>query len=65
VLMTQVFGFSTLILPYQGAPLLMTMHLGRIRTGDGARICIVLTVVTFVVLIPLNYLWWRLLGYFN
>jgi len=65
VLMTQVFGFSTLLLPYQGAPLLVTMQLGAIRTRDGIRLCIALTAVTFLVLIPLNYFWWDYLGYFH
>lgn len=65
VLMTQVFGFSTFLLPYQGAPLLMTMQLGQIRTGDGARLCIVLAIITFLILLPLNFAWWSLLGYFR
>jgi di/tricarboxylate transporter len=53
------------LLPYQGAPLLVTMQLGAIRTRDGIRLCIALTAVTFLVLIPLNYFWWDYLGYFH
>ena len=65
VLMTQVFGFSTFLLPYQGAPLLVTMQLGAIRTRDCIWLCIALTAVTFLILIPLNYFWWNYLGYFR
>lgn len=65
VLMTQVFGFSTFLLPYQGAPLLVTLQLGEIRTRDAARLCLALAAATFLIILPLNFLWWRLLGYFG
>lgn len=65
VLMTQVFGFSTFLLPYQGAPLLVTMQLGRVRSQDAIKLCLALAVVSFLVLLPVNYLWWWLLGYFS
>jgi hypothetical protein len=61
--MTQVFGFSTFLLPYQGAPLLVTMQLGEIKTVDATRLCLALAAVTILILLPLNYTWWMLLGY--
>ncbi len=65
VLMTQVVGFSTVILPYTSPPLVMAFAMGGVRLVDGTRLCIVLAVITIVVLIPLNFIWWNFLGYFN
>ncbi len=63
VLMTQVVGFSTVIFPYQVAPLLVAMQLSGERLSHLARVLLPLAVLTVVVLIPLDYLWWRLLGW--
>lgn len=65
VLMTQVIGYSTVILPYQSAPLVLAMHLGRVRTGAGIRLIVAMAVVTLILLTPINYFWWRFLGYFG
>lgn len=62
ILMTQVLGFSTIMLPYQSAPLVVAMQLGKERVTDAIKICLVLTLFTAVLLLPLDYLWWRFLG---
>jgi anion transporter len=64
VLMTQVIGFSTVILPYQAPALVLAMERSGVRLTAAFRLLIVLAVLTLVVLTPLNYLWWHLLGYF-
>ncbi len=64
VLMTQVIGFSTIIFPYQAPALVIAMDRGDIPLKTGLRLVFVLAVLTLVVLTPLNYLWWHLLGYF-
>ncbi|MGE0719257.1 MAG: SLC13 family permease [Alphaproteobacteria bacterium] len=64
VLMTQVVGFSTIILPYQAPPVVVALQLGQVRLAQAARVTLVVLVPTVVVIVPLNYLWWRLLGYF-
>lgn len=63
VLMTQVLGFSTLVFPYQSPPLLVALGMAGIRLADALRLCLALTAVTVLLLLPLDFLWWRLLGW--
>ena len=65
VLMTQVIGYSTVILPYQVPPLILALQLGGVSLRDGARMTLSIAAVTLVVITPINYGWWKLLGYFN
>lgn len=62
VLMTQVIAYSTVILPYQVPPLIVAMHLGGVSMRDGAKMTLALAIVSVIILIPLNYLWWGWLG---
>jgi di/tricarboxylate transporter len=55
-------AFSTVILPYQSPPMMIAMHMGGVSLKDGARLCLVLAVITIVVVLPLDLLWWRVLG---
>ncbi len=63
VLMTQVLGFSTLVLPYQSPPLMVALQIGGERLGPATRLTLALTAATVLVLLPLDYLWWQLLGW--
>jgi anion transporter len=63
VLMLQVLGFSTVILPYQLPPLVVAMQLGGVPASSGARATLILAIFTVLVLFPINYFWWRWLGY--
>ena len=65
VLMTQVIGFSTILFPYQAPALVIAMERGDISLKTGLRLVMMLAVLSLVVLTPLNYLWWQLLGYFT
>lgn len=62
VLMIQVLGFSTVVLPYQAAPIVVAMEMGRVPVGPAIRFSLLLTAVTFVVVVPLDYLWFAALG---
>jgi len=64
VLMTQVIGFSTILFPYQSGPLLIGMQLAKEPVNLLLKITVPLTLITLLVLVPLDYLWWRLLGMF-
>jgi len=62
VLMSQVIAYSTVILPYQVPPLIVAMQLGGVNLRDGAKMTVALAVVSLLVVVPLNYLWWSWLG---
>lgn len=64
VLMTQVIGFSTILFPYQSGPLLVGMQLAKEPLQPLLRITLPLALGTLVLLLPLDYLWWQLLGLF-
>lgn len=64
VLMTQVIGFSTPLFPYQLAPLIVAMQLSGERLAHLPRVILPLAAMTVLVLLPLDFLWWRLLGWF-
>ncbi len=64
VLMTQVVGYSTIILPYQVAPVIVAMQLGGVSAAAAVRLTLVLAAATLLILVPANYVWWGILGYF-
>lgn len=65
VLMSEVIGYSTVVLPYQMAPLIVGIAIGGVRVGECARVMLPLTALTFLLVLPLNFLWWQYLGYFG
>lgn len=65
VLMTMAVGFSTMILPYQVPPVLVGMHAAGMPLRTLLRLCLPLAAISLLVLLPLDYLWWRVIGYFS
>lgn len=65
VLMAEVTGFATIVLPYQMPPVVLTMQMGKVPYGHCARLTLALAAVSLVLFAPLNYLWWQALGYFG
>lgn len=63
VLMTQVLGFSTIMLPYQSAPLVVATQLGGESLASTMKVVVPLFLITVIVLLPLDFVWWRLLGW--
>ena len=63
VLMVQVIGYGTPLMPYQASPLVVAMEMGKAPPRDGLRLCLVMALITFIVLVPLDYAWFRLLGW--
>lgn len=62
VLMTQVIGFSTVLFPYQVAPIVVAMQMSGERLGHLVKITVPLAVITLLFLLPLDFLWWKLIG---
>jgi hypothetical protein len=63
VLMTQVLGFSMVLFTYQAPPLVMAVQLGGLKPITVTKFCLILTLATILFLLPINFLWWRLLGW--
>jgi di/tricarboxylate transporter len=64
VIMIQVIGFSTVVLPYQAAPIVLGLELGHISAASAVRLSLMLTLITFLVLVPADYFWFAYLGKF-
>lgn len=64
-LMTMAVGFSTLILPYQVPPVVVGLQVANMSVRTALRLTVPLALISIVTLIPLNYLWWRIIGYFG
>ena len=60
--MVQVIGYATPVLPYQASPIVVAMGMGQVPARDGLRLCMALAVITFALLVPLEYAWFALLG---
>lgn len=63
VLMTQVLGFSTIILPFHAPAILIGVQLSGIKVLSAIIFCLILAAVTILVLWPIDYLWWQALGW--
>ena len=65
VLMSEVLGFSNPILPYESPPLVVALQLGGEPTAAAVKLCLAMGAVTLLLLYPLDYMWWRLLGWID
>jgi anion transporter len=63
-LMTSALGFSNIVLPYTIPPLVVGMQLAGIRFRTAARYTLAIAVPSVIILLPLDFLWWRTIGYF-
>lgn len=62
VIMIQVLGYSTPLLPYQASPIVVAMALGKVPARAGMLLCLALAIATYLVLLPLDYAWFSILG---
>jgi len=64
-LMTMAVGFSLMLLPYQAPPVMVGVQVAGVPLRALLRLTIPLAAISIFVLLPLDYLWWSLLGYFR
>jgi di/tricarboxylate transporter len=62
VLMVQVFGYATPVLPYQASPVVVAMGMAAVPARDGLMLSLALATVSAALLLPLDYAWFALLG---
>ena len=63
ILMTQVLGFSTVLFPYQSPPLVIALQLANLSIRQGMMICLLLSLITVLILLPLDLFFWNLSGW--
>jgi len=63
VIMTQVLGFSQPVFAYQVPPLLIGMQMAGVNLFEAFKVCILLALAGVVLLFPLDYWWWGVLGW--
>src|ERR1700744_3494184 len=63
VLMSQVFAYATPLMPYQAAPVVVAAGYARVPTRVIIAACLVIGLISYVLLTPLYYFWFRALGW--
>jgi hypothetical protein len=61
-LLAQVMGYATTFVPYQSPPIVFGNALARLDRHVALKYCIVTALLGLVFVVPINALWWRLLG---
>jgi di/tricarboxylate transporter len=64
-LMSIALGITTAVFPYQVPPMILGMQIADLKQRRVFRITVPVAVVSLFILLPLDYLWWRLIGYFG
>lgn len=64
-LMVIAMGFSTFLFPYQVPPAMVGLHVGALKVTAMLRLVLPLAAFHFIAILPLQYLWWRMIGYFG
>lgn len=64
-LMAQAHTWAMSLFPYQLPPLIVAMYLSRIRAAAVIRLLFAMCAATWLIAMPLQYLWWRALGMFG
>jgi hypothetical protein len=63
--MTMAVGFTVMVLPYQVPPAIVGIRVAGLSMRTVMRLVLPLAFVSVAILLPLDYLWWRIIGYFG
>ena len=58
-------AWALMMFPYQAPPLVATRAISGLPVRKFARLLVPFALFGWVVMLPLQYLWWRFLGYFS
>jgi len=61
VLMIYAPAASNILLPFTAPPLVVALGLSDVSARKATAICLVMAFITIIILVPLNFLWWRVL----
>lgn len=64
-LMTVALGFTTAIFPFQVPPMLVGVQVAGLKLRRVLRLTVPIAALSLLVLLPINYFWWRAIGYFG
>ncbi|MFZ4806427.1 MAG: SLC13 family permease [Hyphomicrobiaceae bacterium] len=56
-------GMSVLAFPFVAAPLAVGLTMGQVSAGEATRFMLRLAGLSVLIVVPLNALWWRILGF--
>lgn len=65
VLMAQAPSWPMALFPYELPPIVVAMYLGRVRVAKVTALMGIMAVLTWVVIMPLQFLWLDWLGFFG
>jgi di/tricarboxylate transporter len=65
VLMSQVLAYATPFLPYQAAPIVVAAGIARVPMRYAALTCAAIAAISYAVLAPIDFFWFRALGWIN
>lgn len=64
-LMVIAVGYTTFFAPYQVPPAMVGLQIGALRVMPMLKLALPLAAVGLLGMLPLQYLWWRVIGYFG
>ena len=63
IVMMQVVGFSLVLFPYQVPPIMVGLNLSQQPVRSAFKPLLLLSLISILLLLPLNYVWWVFLGW--
>lgn len=61
ILTIQTVSYSMFILPYQSPPMMAAIAIGKLPFKTILKMCLIITALSFILIMPLDYLWLMLL----